>query len=69
MFLIVRVYAILQMFLLQFMIENRQPDVSKVSTKFYECSVSRNLFSRAEMRQFGAARVDGLNSIKMPGAI
>ena len=43
-----------QMSQLQFMIEKRRPDILTVCTKFYDFSVSRDLFSNAEMHQFGA---------------
>ena len=48
------------MFWLQFMIEIRRPDVLTLSRTFYDLSLSRNLFSKAETRQFGAAGTEGL---------
>ena len=45
---------------LQFIIAKPPPDVVTLSTTFYDLSVSHNLFSKAEMGQFGAARTDGL---------
>ena len=36
------------------MIEKLRPDVLTLSPIFYDLSVSLNLFSKAEMRQFGA---------------
>ena len=50
--LIVRERVILQMFQLQFMIENRTPDVFKLFATFYDLSASRNLLSKAKLRQF-----------------
>ena len=38
------------MFQLQFMIEKPRPDLLTLTTTFYDASVSRNLFSKAEMR-------------------
>ena len=42
------------------MIEKPQPDLLTLSTTFYELSVSRNLFSKAEIRQFGESGTEGL---------
>ena len=42
------------------MIEKPTPDVLTLSTTFYDVSVSRNLFAKAEMRLFGASGTDGL---------
>ena len=47
-FLIVRVRVIYYMFQLQF------------TNAFHDVSVSRNRFSKSEMRQFGASGTDGL---------
>ena len=44
------------------MIEKPRPDFLTLSTTFYDLSVSRNLFSKAEMRQFGTSGTEGLNS-------
>ena len=41
---------------------NRGPTFFTLSTTIYELSSSRNLFSKAKMRQFGASRADGLIS-------
>ena len=57
-----RVRVIRQMFQLQFMIEKPRPDLLTLSTTFYDVSVLCNLFSKAEMRQFGASGTDGLIS-------
>ena len=38
-----------------------RPDLLTVSTTFYDLSVSRNRFSKAEMRQFGASGTEGLS--------
>ena len=40
---------------LQFMIEKSRPDDLTLSTTFLNLSVSRNRFSKAEMRQFDAS--------------
>ena len=48
------------MFQLEFIIEKWMPDLLTLSTTFYDASVSRNLFSKAEMRQFGASGTEGL---------
>ena len=58
-FLIMRVRVIRQIFQLQFMIEKPRPDLLTLSKTLYDLSVSRNLFSKAEMRQFGASGSDG----------
>ena len=42
------------------MIETLRPDVLTQSTLFQDVSVSCNLFSKAEIRQFGAARTERL---------
>ena len=42
------------------MIKKRRRDVSTLLTTFYDRAVSRNLFSKAEMRQFGAAGTERL---------
>ena len=57
-FLILRVRNIRQMFQFQCLIEKPRPDF----LTFYDLSVSRNLFSKAEMRQFGTSGTEGLNS-------
>ena len=46
----------------QCMLEKLWRDLLTLSTTFYDLSVSRNLFSKADMRQFGASVTDGLNS-------
>ena len=51
------------MFQINFFIEKRQPDFLAQSTTFYELSVSRNLFLKVEMRQFGAAGTGGLRAL------
>ena len=51
------------MFKLQFMIEKPTPDVLTLPTTFYDLSVSRNLFAKAEMPQFGTSGTEGLNNI------
>ena len=43
------------------MIEKPQPDLLTLSTTFYDLSFSRNLFSKSEMRQFGASGTEGLS--------
>ena len=43
--------------------------VSKLSTTFYDFSVSRNLFSKAEMRQFGKAGTEGLRNPKLSSSV
>ena len=48
------------MFQLEFMIEKPRPDLLTLSTTFYDGSVSRNLFLKSEMRQFGASGTEGL---------
>ena len=52
------------MFKLQIMIEKLQPDLLTLSTTFYDGSVSRNLFLKSEMRQFGASGTEGLSRLK-----
>ena len=47
---------------LQFMIEEPRPDLVTLSTALYDLSVSRNLFSKAEMRLFCALGTETLNS-------
>ena len=42
------------------MIEKPQSDISTICMTFYDLSVSRNVFSKAEMRKFGTQRIDGL---------
>ena len=37
------------------MIEKRRPDVLTLFKTFYDLSVSRNIFSKAEMRLFGVS--------------
>ena len=49
-----------QIMQLQFMIEKPWPNILTLSTILYDFSVSRNLFSMAEMPQFGAAGTEGL---------
>ena len=51
-FLIMRVRVIRQIFQLQFMVGKQRPDLLTLPTKFYDLTVSRNLFSKAEIRQF-----------------
>ena len=46
------------------MIEKRWSDVLKISTSFYGLSVSRNLFSKTEKRQFVAAGTKGWDNLK-----
>ena len=60
-FWILRVRAIWQVFQLQFIIEEPRPDVSKISTTFHDLWVSRNLFSKPEIRQFGVSGTEGLS--------
>ena len=43
------------------MIEKQRPDVLILSTAFYDLSVLRNIFSKAEMRQFRVVETEGLN--------
>ena len=44
------------------MIEKPRPDLLTLSTTFYNLSVSRNLFSKAEMRLgLGASGTEGLS--------
>ena len=59
-FLIMRVRVIRQIFPLQCMIQKPRPDLLTLSTTFYDLSVSCNIFSKAEMRQFGASGTQGL---------
>ena len=47
-FLIVRVYVIWQMFMLKLLIEKQRPDVLKLSTTFYDFSVSCDLTKNCE---------------------
>ena len=42
------------------MIERRRPDVLTLSAIFYDLSLSRDLLSKAEIREFGAAGTEGL---------
>ena len=64
-FLIMRVRVIWQMFqFLQFMIEKPRPELLTLSTKFYDLSVSHNLFSKAKIRQFGEWGSEGLTSLR-----
>ena len=42
------------------MIEKPRPDLLTLSTTFYDLSVSRNLFSKAKIRQFGESGIEGL---------
>ena len=53
------------MFHLLFMIEKAQPDVLTLSMILHDLSVSRNLFSKAEMRQFGTSETEGLSDKKL----
>ena len=53
------------MFQLSFMIEKRWPDVLTIFTTFYDLSVSRNLFSKAEVRQVRAAGTEELRFIRV----
>ena len=48
------------MFQSRFMIEKRWPDILALAITLYDLSVSRNLFSKDEMRQFGATGTEGL---------
>ena len=57
-----RVRVILQMFQLQFIIEKLRPDLLTLFTTFYDLSVSRDLFSKAEIRQFGESGTEGLTN-------
>ena len=61
-----RVRVIRQIFQLQFMIEKPRPDLLTLSTTFYDFSVSRNLFSKAKISQFGASGTERLrfNALK-----
>ena len=59
-FLIVRVRVISQIFQFQRMIEKPRPELLTQFTTFFYLSVSRKLFSKAEMRQFGASGTEGL---------
>ena len=43
------------------MIEKPTLDVLTQPATFYDLSVSRNLFAKAEMRQFGASETDELS--------
>ena len=54
-FLIVRERVIWQMSHLQFIIEKTLPDLLTLSRTFNDLSVACNLFSNAEMRQFGGS--------------
>ena len=47
--------VIRQIFKLQLMISKRTPDVLTLFASFYDLSVSHNLFSKAETRDFGAS--------------
>ena len=58
-----RVFEIWQKCQPQFMTEKWRPDVLTLSTTFYDLTVSRNLFSKTEMRQFRTAETKGLNQI------
>ena len=51
------------------MIEKRTPDLLTPSTIFYDVLVSCNRFSKAEMRQFGAAGSYGLKRKNWPTAV
>ena len=51
------------MFQLHLMIEKWTPDLLTLSTIFYAASVSRNLFSKAEMSQFGASGTERLTDV------
>ena len=55
-----RVRVIRQMFQLHCMIEKLWPDFLTLSTTFYHLLVSRNLFSKAEIRQFGTSGTEGI---------
>ena len=44
------------------MIAKKAPDVLTFYKTLYDLSVSRNLSSKAEVRQFGAAGTEGLSS-------
>ena len=59
-FLIVRVLLNWQMFQLLFRIEKPRLDVLTLSKTFYDLSVSRNLSSKPEMRQFNPSGTERL---------
>ena len=63
-FWIVTVCVIWQFFYLLFVIEKPRPGLLTLSAIFYELSDTYNLFSKAEMRQFGALGTDWLNSTR-----
>ena len=52
-----------QMFQLPCMIEKWTPKFLTLFTTFYDLSVLRNLFSNAEIRQFGGSRTEGLKEL------
>ena len=51
------------------MIEQWTPDLLTLSTTFYDLSVSCDLFSNAEMRQFGASGTEVLKGAKKPNLV
>ena len=62
MFVLLIFFYFERIFQLQFMIVKRRSDVLTVFVLFYDIWVSRNLFSKAEMRQFGAAGTERVNN-------
>ena len=56
-----KVDVIFQMFQLYFIIEKLRPDVLTLFTTLYDHLVSRNLFSKSAMRQFGASGPERLD--------
>ena len=56
---IVRLHVVWQLF--QIIIHKRQPDVLTLSKIFYDLSVSRDFFSKAQIRRFGAAGTEELS--------
>ena len=58
-----KVDVIFQMFQLYFIIEKLRPDVLTLFTTLYDHLVSRNLFSKSAMRQFGASGPERLDNI------
>ena len=55
-----RVRVICQMFHFRRMVEKPRSDRVTLYNTFYDLSVSRNLFSKAKMRQFGESGTEGL---------
>ena len=64
-FWIVRVRNLWQIFQLKCMIEKSRPVLLTFSTAFYDLSVLRNLFSKAEIRQFGVSGFEGLSPFSL----